>query len=198
MTLTVQFLTIISMIAGGIYLGIAIETFRRFEGAWKKRKVFSYIIEICFWLLQSLILFYLLFRVNQGELRFYILLALLCGYSAYNALLKSYYQRLLERMIVSCLSIYRFLYRMVHLFFIRPIIRIFQLILSILFALWGGLVWVAVLLYKIVFYPIRLIGMFIWRLVPKNAKNKISHLAGFYSKIKNKIVNWKHSDKKDE
>ncbi|QDP38835.1 spore cortex biosynthesis protein YabQ [Radiobacillus deserti] len=196
MTLTVQFLTIISMIAGGIYLGMAIETFRRFEDAWKKRTIFSYVIEISFWLLQSLILFYLLFRVNQGELRFYILLALLCGYSAYNALFKSLYQRMLEKIIDSFISVYRFSYRMVLTIFIRPIIRILQLLLTIVMALWGGLMWVMIFLYNLICYPIRLMGKLIWRLIPKNAKNKITHLAGFYSKIKNKITKRKHSDKK--
>ncbi|MBM7573162.1 spore cortex biosynthesis protein YabQ [Aquibacillus albus] len=190
MTLTTQFLTIISMIAGGIYLGAAVGTFRRFSRIWKKRLVFSFSIEICFWLLQTLILFYILYLVNQGELRFYILLAILCGFAMYKSLLERVYLLFLEKVISAVISIYRFFYRLVQAVIVKPILGLIRLTIALLLWIWGIVLWIGWLAIKIIWYPFSLIFRLIWRLMPQNAKKYFTHLAGFYSKIKNKINKW--------
>src|SRR5690625_5859173 len=75
MTLNVQFLTMLFMVVSGFYLGIALETFRRFSPLWRHRPVLVYIFEVSFWLIQTFIIFYVLYKVNAGELRVYIFLA---------------------------------------------------------------------------------------------------------------------------
>ncbi|WP_138419993.1 spore cortex biosynthesis protein YabQ [Aquibacillus sediminis] len=190
MTLTVQFVTIISMVAGGIYLGGAIETFKRFEFFWKRKTILSYVIEISFWLLQALILFYILYLVNQGELRFYILLALICGYATYKSLFENTYKRLLERVINISISIYLFIYRLLQLVVVKPIKLLIKFTIGLLVTVWGMLLSASWLLVKVVWYPIKLIFALIWRLLPQIAKKYIYQLAGFYSKIKNKVVSW--------
>lgn len=190
MTLSTQFLTIITMVAGGIYLGAAIETFRRFEPFWRKRVIFSYFIEICFWLLQTLILFFLLYLVNQGELRFYILLAILCGFAMFKSLFESIYKRILERVIRIIISIYRFSYQLILTVIVRPIKWIFTVSISCLLWLWGLIIWILFLVFKVVWYPIRFIFKLIWRMMPQNAKKYMTQLAGFYSKIKNTLSKW--------
>src|SRR5690625_1760968 len=85
MTLDTQFLTMIFMVLGGLYLGIAKDTFRRFSPYWKNKRFINYAMEICFWLTQTFLLFYVLFRINGGELRFYVFLACLLGYAMFQA-----------------------------------------------------------------------------------------------------------------
>src|SRR5690625_3097491 len=106
MTLDVQFMIMISMILGGIYLGVALETFRRFSRAWEKNTILLYIMEICFWLIQSFVLFYILFRVNGGEIRVYVILAGCLGFAIYIALVASFYIRILDRFIIIVFFIY--------------------------------------------------------------------------------------------
>ncbi|MCT2534305.1 spore cortex biosynthesis protein YabQ [Aquibacillus koreensis] len=190
MTLTTQFLTIITMIVGGVYLGAAIQTFRRFEKTWKKSPIFSYMIEISFWLLQTLILFYALYLVNKGELRLYILLALICGFALYKSLLESLYKRLLEQMIRTSVAIYNFMYRLVQAVIIRPIKGLISILIALIIWIWGIILWILILLLKIVYYPLSLIGKVVWRLTPQNVKKFFANLAGIYSKIKNTISKW--------
>ncbi|SNZ18198.1 spore cortex biosynthesis protein YabQ [Terribacillus aidingensis] len=185
MTLTVQFLTIVSMIAGGIYLGAAMDTFRRFERHWKKQIIMRYVMECGFWLLQALLLFFLLFQVNQGEMRFYILLALICGFAGYRALFQTSYRRVLEWLI-------RVIYRII--FIVKRILYVLVLtplrwLLQGLLVLAGGLltlVWKFIwLLFIILLYPIRMIGRLIWKLTPKKYRKIYSISAGIYSRMKN-------------
>ena len=190
MTLSVQFFTIISMIAGGVYLGAAVDTFHRFGYIWKKRLVFSYLIEVFFWLLQTLVLFYFLYLVNQGELRFYVLLAILCGYAMYRGLFETIYKRVLERLISISLSLYHFIYRLVQVIIVLPLKKLIQLIIAIVLGLYAVLIWLLTLLFKVVYYPFKFLIGLIWRLVPQNAKKYFYHLAGFYSKIKNRLIKW--------
>src|SRR5690625_3537070 len=99
MTLSVQFLTMLSMIVGGFLLGISLETYRRLSLNWKKGIVFTYILEIIFWFIHFFLLFYLLYNMNAGEFRFYIVIACLLGFSIYQTLFSSFYTRLLESLI---------------------------------------------------------------------------------------------------
>src|SRR5690625_7413437 len=107
MTLQVQFLTMVSMIIGGLYLGIARDTYLRFTPYWRQRIILKYVFEIAFWMIQTLLLFYILFRVNPGDLWFYVFLACLLGVSLFIVFFVSLYKKLLELMIFLLLIIYR-------------------------------------------------------------------------------------------
>ncbi len=191
MTLSVQFAAILIMVAGGIYIGAAIDTFRRFERSWKHRVLFSYGMEIGFWLLQTLILFYLLYKVNQGELRFYIFLALLCGFATYKALFEHLYRRLLEQVIRFIVAVHRFFTRLFKSLIIQPIIWLFRLLLMLLSGIGAVLLWLLTVIGKICVFPFRLLFKMIWMLLPKPAKKYLHKLAGFYSRIKNMLRKWR-------
>src|SRR5699024_6457015 len=108
MTLDVQFMTMISMILGGFYLGLALETFRRFSFAWQDNTFLLYYMEICFWLMLSFILFYLLFLVNCVDITLYLIISSFFCFSTYKALASKVYVHILERLITNGNSIYRF------------------------------------------------------------------------------------------
>ncbi|GGM36624.1 spore cortex biosynthesis protein YabQ [Paraliobacillus quinghaiensis] len=172
---------------------MALETFRRFEDYWKKNIIFNYMMEISFWLLQTLILFYLLFVVNNGEVRFYIFLAVLCGFAAYQSLFASYYCRLLERIITSFLALYHFVYQIIDTIIFTPLKWLIQLLFAIFLLIIRLIYWLFWMILRIIYIPISIIVNIFSHFIPKNAKNYLHSLAGIYSKIENSIVTrWKN------
>ncbi|WP_156289998.1 spore cortex biosynthesis protein YabQ [Oceanobacillus salinisoli] len=190
MTLSVQFLTMISMVASGFYLGMILDTFRRFTPYWKHNIFLTYFMEICFWLMQTIILFYVLFQVNSGEIRFYVFVACLLGFSIYQALAQNVYKRLLEYMIRIIASVYRFCRRVVQVLIISPITWLFTLIITIILGTVRILWKIILFITKLLITPIRWILQMIYRILPKSFQNFLKQIAGFYSKIKNILIKW--------
>lgn len=181
MTLDIQLITILSMIIGGFYLGIAHETYRRFTPYWKHHTFLVYFLEVSFWLSQTGILFFLLYKVNAGELRLYIFAACLLGYSIYQVVAATIYKKLLELMIRFIVSIYRGCRKVIQILLITPLKWLFNLLLMILIV--SGQV--ILKLIMIVLLPIKWIAQLIYRLLPMKIKKIISKREGFYSIMKN-------------
>ena len=74
MTLSVQFYTIVSMILMGVWLGVAVDTYGRFMHP-NRWSILLFLSDILFWIVQSLLVFFVLLQVNEGEIRFYIFIA---------------------------------------------------------------------------------------------------------------------------
>lgn len=185
MTLSIQFMTMISMIAGGIFIGASVDTFDRILCKRNKRSWLELIYQLGFWLFQAAFLFYILYLVNYGELRVYVFIAIICGFAAYRALFQNFYLNTLELLIKIFTSIFRIIKKAVYYFVIWPIKSIIFLIISLLIVVYKILLKGIFLMFIVVFYPIKLISRLIWRLVPKNMKKYLRHLAGFFGKIKN-------------
>ncbi|MEW9675295.1 spore cortex biosynthesis protein YabQ [Lentibacillus sp. L22] len=185
MTLDVQFLTMIVMIISGIYLGAALETFLRFKPYWKSNWFMLYFMEIAFWLSQVLLLFYVLFLVNAGELRVYVFLALFMGFAAYKALFAPLYKRLLELFIRIILTCYHFIEKLIKTLVIAPIKYIIQLLITLILFIVQLLVKVFLFVVKVIFFPIKWILILLYRMLPKNIRNFLHKTAGFYSTMEN-------------
>jgi len=112
MSLTIQFYTMVAMIAMGSFIGASMDTYHRFFKRDQRKIWLAIINDVLFWILEALLLFYILFLVNKGEIRFYIFLALLCGYACYQSLLKGIYLHLLERLIIVVKKTYQFFVRL--------------------------------------------------------------------------------------
>src|SRR5690625_1150684 len=132
MTLNVQFLTMVSMVIGGFYLGIAHDTYERFSSLWKKKQLVTYLFAIVFWLIQACLLFVLLYKVNHGELRIYIFLACLLGFSIYQVFAAKIYRQLLEGIITIITKIARGLFSMIRIVFLHPIFWLIRLLVTLL------------------------------------------------------------------
>ncbi|MDX5475399.1 MAG: spore cortex biosynthesis protein YabQ [Bacillaceae bacterium] len=174
MSLTVQFYTMIAMIGVGAWLGIAVDTYNRFLKRENRAKWIVFCNDILFWLLQGLIAFYVLLLVNEGELRFYILIALVCGFAAYQALLKYVYLSLLETIIQIVISIYKFIYNLVMKLIVKPIKWVVQAFIATIIFLSGLLYSVGKFLVKFIWktfilltLPIKWLFVVIWKLLPK-------------------------------
>lgn len=196
MTLSTQFFTMLAMIGMGSLFGASLDTHNRFLKRAKRKSWIVFINDILFWLLQGLLIFYVLYSVNMGELRFYIFLALLCGFAAYQSLFKKIYLKLLEKSISITISIYIFLVKAVRLLVIRPVQFLAATILSLLVLSGRGLYalvkWLlAVLLWvlKLLGKPVKMLLMLFWKLLPKKIKKSVeklyNKLAGFLIIVKN-------------
>jgi spore cortex biosynthesis protein YabQ len=190
MTLSIQFATMAAMVVSGLYLGGSLDTFRRLVPYRKPNTILTYVMEVGFWLIQAFILFFILFQMNGGELRFYIVVAVLLGFSIYQALFKNLYRGLLEKIIQWVTALYRFLRRLIEVLIITPLRWLLVLCMKILLGL--GIALGTILLYtlRIILFPLKLLLKMIYRLLPKNIRKLLYKSAGFYSKIKNKCIQW--------
>ena len=187
MTLDTQLLTMISMVIGGVYLGFATETFRRLSVSWKQNKVLTYLLEISYWIIQTCLLFFVLFQVNNGELRVYIFLACLFGFSIYQVLFKEIYKQLLEWIIKVVKAIITGIINIVQTVIIRPIQWIIQLVVAIILYILRICYRLFLFVLKIIFYPFRSLFSYIEKFIPEKIKNIISKSFAFCSTIINKF-----------
>ncbi|MBM4765303.1 spore cortex biosynthesis protein YabQ [Bacillus sp. B15-48] len=194
MTLTTQFLTMIAMIGMGSLFGAMLDTYNRFLQRQRRKTWIVFINDLLFWILQGLSIFYVLFLVNEGEVRIYIFLALLCGFAAYQSLIKRLYLKCLEWMISFVISTYKLIVKIVIVLIIKPVRSLLLTILSLLIIFGKGLLTIlkALLLtlwwvLKVVWKPIKWLLLILWRLLPKRVKNTVEKLynkmAGFNDKI---------------
>lgn len=190
MSLTIQFNTMIAMIVMGGWLGAALDTYGRFIKRPKRASWILFINDILFWIVQALLFFYVLLHVNEGQLRFYIILAVLCGYAAYQSLFKNLYLKVLDFVIKSSIWTYMFFYRLVIILIVRPIKMLIQfIIVTILFL--GRLLFKLLKIILIILYtPIKWICQILWRFVPQKFKIFFRRIAGFLIIKKNTIVKW--------
>ena len=210
MTLSTQFLTMLSMIGMGSLFGVMFDTYQRFLDRPNRKSWIVFFNDLLFWVIQALIIFYILFLVNNGELRFYIFIALLCGFAAYQSLFKGIYLKTLEIMINTVIAIYRFMRRAFQLIIYKPVLGLFQLVISIIILLGRGLfslvqfvLKVLLFVLKVIWTPIAKIIKFIWKLFPKGIKKYVEKLynkkAGIFMEIRNYLlrlsVKWKKPKK---
>jgi spore cortex biosynthesis protein YabQ len=199
MTLSTQFLTMISMIGMGSLFGVMFDTYQRFLDRPNRKSWIVFFNDLLFWVIQALIIFYILFLVNNGELRFYIFVALLCGFAAYQSLFKGVYLRLLEFMIKTAIAIYRFIRRAFQLLIYKPVVGLIQLVISIIILIGRGLfslvkfvLKVLLFILKIFWVPVVKIILILWKLLPKSIKKYVEKLynrtAGIFMEIKNYLL----------
>jgi spore cortex biosynthesis protein YabQ len=199
MTLSTQFLTMLSMIGMGSLFGVMFDTYQRFLNRPNRKSWIVFFNDLLFWVIQALIIFYILFLVNNGELRFYIFVALLCGFAAYQSLFKGLYLRLLEVIINTVIAIYGFMKKTFQLLIYKPVVGLIQLVISIIILLGRGLyslvkfvLKVVLFILKIIWVPIEKIIVILWKLLPKGIKKYVEKLynktAGIFMEIKNYLV----------
>ncbi|TDL60287.1 spore cortex biosynthesis protein YabQ [Rhodococcus qingshengii] len=199
MTLSTQFLTMLSMIGMGSLFGVMFDTYQRFLDRPNRKSWIVFFNDLLFWVIQALIIFYILFLVNNGELRFYIFVALLCGFAAYQSLFKGIYLRLLEFIIKTVIAIYRFMRRAFQLLIYKPVLGLIQLVISIIILLGRGLFSLVKFVLKIlsvvlrvIWLPIEKIMLLLWKLLPKTIKKSVEKLynktAGIFMEIKNYLL----------
>jgi spore cortex biosynthesis protein YabQ len=194
MTLTTQFYTMLSMIGMGVLFGATLDTYNRFLNRSQRKRWLVFLNDLLFWVFQALAIFYILFSVNFGELRFYIFIALLCGFAGYQALLKQSFIHLLEKLIHFFISLYNLLVSMVKKLVYSPIRWLVVLLITLVLSIAKGLLKTVTFLLKtvysvvrwtimLVFRPVWWIVRSIWNLLPNHLTKRVEKLynkmAGF-------------------
>src|SRR5699024_11383422 len=95
------------MICTGVYIGISTDTFRHTIMPLLRNALLYRFLFVLYWLCQTAIVYYILYKMNNGILRFYFLLAVLLGYSAYIVFVQIFYMKCLQCMM----NIVRFIWR---------------------------------------------------------------------------------------
>lgn len=187
-----------------------LDTYHRFLNRPKRKSWIAFINDILFWIVQALLVFYVLFHVNKGEIRFYIFIALLCGFAAYQALLKGAYLWLLDRAIHAVIAAWRIFAKTVRLLIFKPVTGLIQLAIALVLFLMKAVLSLLRLLLRTVYYLIRMliflplekIFTFLWKLLPKGIKKPAEKLynsgTGILLKARDVYKRFVRWNKKDE
>ncbi|WP_059103618.1 spore cortex biosynthesis protein YabQ [Shouchella shacheensis] len=194
MSLSIQFYTMLSMGAMGIWLGAAIDTYARFTPERRTFNMLTAIVDVLFWVMQALFVFYVLFLTNLGEVRVYVFLALLCGYAAYQALFKTLYLRLLHGLLSAVKAIFFFLVHLLNSIVLVPMKWLLQVVYR-LSMIGVGTVWtVCFFLLKLIYRPIAYVAGLLGKATGATALLKKGQ--PFFKKIKDFISRLRKKDER--
>jgi spore cortex biosynthesis protein YabQ len=199
MSLTTQFYTMLAMIAMGSFFGASFDTYNRFLKRSKRKRWIVFIHDVLFWVVEGLLIFYILFLVNYGEIRFYIFLALLCGFAAYQALLKRGYLVILESAIAFVAAVYKFILKTLYNLIYIPVKYIFLFTQTAIILIGKSIFVFTLAIWKVLFWflkgaalPFQWVLIGFWKLLPKSFKIFVEkffvRLKGSFGKIKNTIT----------
>ncbi|MET1250471.1 spore cortex biosynthesis protein YabQ [Sporolactobacillus sp. STCC-11] len=127
MTLEEQYVSLMLMIAMGVWFGASFSIYQYFVHPKKGRRWILLISDPLFWIVQALLLFSLLLPVNEGQLRFYYFLGILLGFACYKAILENAFMRLFGRIIAVIVRVGRFTAKTVYNLLIYPLFFLLML-----------------------------------------------------------------------
>lgn len=139
----------------GIWFGASFDTYKRFVGSSGRFRWTLLVNDILFWLLQALVFFYVLLQVNEGEVRFYLFLSLLLGYSIYRALFENYYLRVLEWTIHLVRETIRITVQIITILFINPIKWLLKVLVALSMIVLTTIWRILHIVFQIVLTPFR-------------------------------------------
>lgn len=192
------------MLGAGLFIGVFYETYSRLRI--KLNLWITLIQDLLFWVLTGSIVFLWLQYVNTGEMRLYIFLSLLCGFSMYRALFQAFYRKLLEGVIWVCIWSYRACQKTIRVLIILPLIWIYKGVLVLLSFLLGILAYIGRFFWKVLRFLFRPLGKLILQLWSKwrpsrddsptdqerEAKNEPLDSEGFFKRV----ANWLYKRKR--
>lgn len=141
-----QFVTLLTMYASGIVLGIIFDTYRVVSRPFKLSRLTFSLFDLLYWIIATVVVFIVLLVSNDGELRFFIFIGLLLGTWFYFSLISSYMVVFIKHCMRWIKKIIDFLLRCFNIFVIKPIKLIYRL-LAFLFGICAA---VAIFVYKLV------------------------------------------------
>jgi spore cortex biosynthesis protein YabQ len=119
------------MVGAGVHLGVAYDTYSRLRVK-KKNQWLTMLQDVLFWFLNVTFIFAWLHAVNNGEMRVYVLLSLLCGYAMYKALFQQIYRSILQKVISIMIYMYNLTLKIIYNLIIKPIIWIYELFVAVI------------------------------------------------------------------
>lgn len=152
-----------AMIGCGAALGLLYDGYRVVSGELRLPRRLFPPFDLLYWALATAAVYRVLYLANGGEVRLYVLLALLLGVSAYFALFSGLSQRAMRRIVLLAKALFRFLRRLAHALIVRPLIGMYRGVVVI----FGFFATVSIFIGKLVIqllYPV-------WRLTSRLARS---------------------------
>ncbi|MCQ2011243.1 spore cortex biosynthesis protein YabQ [Sporolactobacillus sp. STSJ-5] len=128
MTLEQQYVSLILMLAMGIWFGASFSVYQHFVHPKKGRRWILLISDPLFWIVQAVLLFSLLLPVNEGQLRLYYFLGIALGFAFYKALLEKPFMRLFGKIVAVTVRTGRFTAKTVYQLLIYPLFFLLMLV----------------------------------------------------------------------
>lgn len=124
MTLTTQWVTLSLMFASGAFLGFFLDIYRVLARRFSLRGWPITLFDLLFWLAAACFVFAVLLWSNWGEMRFYIMIAIIAGILCYLRLLTRPVTRILVTLLKMIERLIKLLIRVVNVLVYRPVVRI--------------------------------------------------------------------------
>ncbi|MDG5473818.1 spore cortex biosynthesis protein YabQ [Jeotgalibacillus sp. ET6] len=180
MILDLQLQVMSTMLAAGLVIGLNLTLYDRYIVR-RKTGGLRWLTDGVFWCVQALLVFLLLFNVNGGEWRFYVLLSIICGFAGYEALIKKSFVAILSFIDRIVKWIVRMLTLIIGALIFTPIFWIVKLIRAIFQTLFSGICRIFLVIGKILTRPFQPFIQFL--------KNKQSFFAKKIKKWLNLLYN---------
>ncbi|MDQ0158459.1 spore cortex biosynthesis protein YabQ [Alkalibacillus salilacus] len=180
MTLTTQFTTMLVLILCGLLIGAIFDVYKQLvrPHAFKNRLV----IDSLFCGLVGVWLYYILFQLNGGALRFYFIIALALGISIYYALFQDIFLRFFAYFLNLLSACFRAIYQLINHVIVKPITWIVRVLAGIV-------VFVLSIVWRVIVTLFKLIKLLLAPFLPRIVKK---YLKQFVETCDNRIrVVWK-------
>ncbi|RXT09013.1 spore cortex biosynthesis protein YabQ [Ammoniphilus sp. CFH 90114] len=157
MSIKIQAITMLMMVACGLTMGLLYDTYRVMKGQTGLRGWLVIICDLLFWASCIFLVFGTLLRINDGIVRVYLFLGMGIGAWAYFALFHSFYVKWFLRFIQLVKAIYRFIINMIQTLIIKPVIFLYKVIITVIVTI-SLFVWKIILfiygLFQKIFVPL--------------------------------------------
>jgi spore cortex biosynthesis protein YabQ len=167
-------MTLSLMFASGALLGVFLDVYRILTRRFTLRGWPISMIDLLFWVSSACFVFAVLLWSNWGEMRFYIMLAIIAGILFYLLLLTKPVSHVLTKLLQFVEWVITKLIQLVEFVIYRPLVRLCSLFWRI----------------------VRTILLFIWKIITKPLLWLLSPLITFCRSYPTKLKNWWTSQKK--
>lgn len=174
MRLSVQFLTILSMIGTGLGMAWLYDLY-----AWARKKLhlrflLTFFFDVIYWLFFSFVVLFVLMKVNEGRLRVTLFFALFIGGILYFKIFSHPFMAVWDEIVRVVVALFRFIVRIIQMLLISPIkwilAGILTLVIGFCTGLWKGIWMLLRWFYRPFSFFFRLLKKFALALVRKVGK----------------------------
>lgn len=141
MTLDVQFQTFFAMMMTGAVIAAQLDVYHRCLPRKARIKWPQAFLDLFFWVVQAILVFYVLFQMNHGDLRIYVFLSILLGFFIYWQTVRPLFLRVLEVLIRIVEAIYSMILKVIYLFLWTPVVWLYKGIKQLLIIVYRSIRW---------------------------------------------------------
>ena len=123
-SVTNELLVFFSSFIGGVLMGIIFDFFRIIRKIKKHGDILTAIEDILFWIISSVLVFFIVLYFNSGEIRWYIFVALVIGSVLYYLTISSFLRKIVLWIISFLIKIIKFLIKSItfpFIFILKPL-----------------------------------------------------------------------------